>query len=166
VTALHWIVAAVAAQRLLELVFARRNEAHLRRLGGVEVGARHYPLIVLVHALWLAALPVLVPSDTRPDLSLFGLYLLLQAGRYWVIATLGRRWTTRVIVLPGEPPVTRGPYRYVRHPNYLIVAAEIALLPFVFGAWQIALVFSILNAAMLAVRIRAEDAALYRGATS
>jgi methyltransferase len=127
--------------------------------GAREHGAAHYPLLVALHAAWLAALWWSAPG--RPvDLPLLAIFALLQLGRVWVIATLGRRWTTRIIVLPGAPLIRAGPYRLVNHPNYLIVAAEIAVLPLVFGLVELALVFSILNLLVLAVRIRSENAAL------
>ena len=158
-TAAAAILALVTLQRFAELLVARRNTAALLAQGAVEVGARHYPLIVAVHGLWLAALWWLAPGKPI-DWALIGLFLLLQAGRLWVLATLGRRWTTRIIVLPGAPLVATGPFRFVRHPNYLVVAGEIAVLPLAFGLWEVALIFSLLNAAVLAVRIRAEEKAL------
>jgi methyltransferase len=150
----------VAVQRLLEMAYAERNARRLLAEGGVEFGARHYPFFILLHGAWLAALFSLVPSEAPVSWPLLGLYLLLQVGRFWVLASLGRFWTTRVITLPGAALVRRGPYRWFRHPNYLILAAEIAILPLAFGAWQIALVFSLGNAALLAQRIRVENAAL------
>lgn len=155
----YLILALVTLQRLGELWLARRNSRALLARGAHEAGAGHYPLIVAVHSLWLAALWWLAPGREIlwPPI---GVFLLLQTGRLWVLATLGRRWTTRIIVLPGEPLVTAGPFRFVRHPNYLVVALEIAILPLAFGLWQVALLFSALNAAALAIRIRAEDAAL------
>ena len=153
------ILALVTLQRLAELVMARRNTRALLASGAHEVGAGHYPLIVAVHALWLGALWWLAPG--RPIVwPLIGLFLILQIGRLWVLATLGPRWTTRIIVLPGAPLVTGGPFRFVRHPNYLIVAGEMAVLPLAFGLWQVALLFSMLNAAVLIVRIRCEERAL------
>jgi methyltransferase len=116
-------------------------------------------LIVAVHAAWLAALWWLAPG--RPvHVPLLLLFVVLQLGRVWVIRTLGPRWTTRIIILPGAPLVASGPYRFVSHPNYLIVIGEIAVLPLVFGLWKVALVFSLLNAVVLAIRIRAEERAL------
>lgn len=150
----------VVAQRLGELVYARRNTKRLFAAGGVEHGAGHYPLIAALHGSWLAALYLFVPAEAPADWSLLGLYGLLQLGRLWVIASLGGRWTTRVIVLPGAPRIQRGPYRFLRHPNYLIVALEIPLLPLAFGAWQIALGFGFANLALLAYRIRIEERAL------
>jgi methyltransferase len=153
------ILALVTLLRLAELPWAEANRRRLIAAGGHEVAAGHYPLIVLVHVLWLAALWLLAPGEPVNFILLFA-FLLVEVGRIWVLATLGRRWTTRIIVVPGETLVARGPYRFVDHPNYVVVALEIALLPLVFGLWQVALVFSLLNAAVLAVRIRAENRAL------
>ncbi len=150
----------VALQRLAEVGYARRNARRLLAAGGVEHGAGHYPLFVALHGAWLVALFVLVPAQAPADWALLGLYGLLQLGRLWVIASLGGRWTTRVIVVPGAPLVTRGPYRFLRHPNYLIVALEIPVLPLAFGAWHIALAFGFANLALLAQRIRVEERAL------
>ena len=156
------ILALVTFQRLAELPWAEANRRRLIAAGGHEVSPGHYPLIVLVHAGWLAALWLLAPG--RPvSLVILIAFLLVEIGRIWVLATLGRRWTTRIIVVPGEELVARGPFRFVDHPNYLVVALEIALLPLVFGLWQVALIFSLLNAAVLWVRIRAENEALRGG---
>ncbi len=154
------LVILVALQRGGELILARGNTRRLLAEGGIEHGARHYPLIVLLHAAWLLSLFVLVPAEAAMNLWWLGVFVALQAGRVWVIASLGRRWTTRIIVVPGRALVRRGPYRVLRHPNYVVVALEIAVLPLVFGAWGLALVFSLLNAAVLALRIRAENRAL------
>lgn len=154
------VAALVALQRLAELAWSRRNEARLRARGAVEHGARHYPLFVLLHAAWLAALPLTVPPAARPDPWLLAAFLLLQPLRLWCIMALGERWTTRVLVPPGEPLVARGPYRFLRHPNYLVVALEIPLLPLAFAAVGTALLFGALNLALLAWRIRVEEAAL------
>ena len=150
----------VATQRLGELGYARRNTKRLLAAGGTEHGAGHYPLIVALHGGWLVALFALVPADVPPSWWLLGCYGLLQLGRLWIIVSLGARWTTRVIALPGAPRVRRGPYRFLRHPNYLVVAVEIPLLPLAFGAWQIALGFGLANLALLAHRIRVEERAL------
>lgn len=158
-TAAVLILAFVTVQRLGELVLARRNTARLRARGAHEVGAAHYPLIVLLHAAWLAGLWYLA-SDRPPEMGWLAVFGLLQVARVWVIATLGERWTTRILVLPGAPLVATGPFRWVPHPNYCVVAGEILVLPLVFGLWRFGLVFSVLNAAVLWVRIRAEDAAL------
>lgn len=159
-TLLHVVVLLVALQRLAELVYAQRNTRRLLQAGGREVGARHYPLFVLLHGGWLVAHLLLIPADAPANVWLLGLFVLLQLGRIWVIASLGRFWTTRIVTLPEAPLVRRGPYRLLRHPNYAIVIGEIAVLPLAFGAWEIALVFSILNLALLAWRIRVEDATL------
>jgi methyltransferase len=159
VSALYVVVALVAAQRLVELGWARRNLARLRGRGGIEYGAEHYPLIVGLHAAWLLAMVVFIPADATPDPFMLALYVLLQPLRYWAIASLGEYWTTRVIVVPGSTPVRRGPYRFLRHPNYLIVAIEIPLLPAAFGAWIMAAVFGVLNVALLVRRIAVERAA-------
>ncbi|MBI3451405.1 MAG: hypothetical protein HY057_00925 [Rhodospirillales bacterium] len=154
------VLALVAFERLSELVIARRNESRLRAAGAVEHGASQYPWVVLLHGGWLAALILTVPADAPLDWIFLGVYLFLQVGRVWVMTSLGRFWTTRVLTLPGAPLVAKGPYRFVRHPNYIVVAGEIAVLPLVFDAWQIALVFSLLNFAFLRVRIRLEDEVL------
>lgn len=153
------ILGFVTLQRLVELPLARKNSEQLLAKGGFEVASGHYPLIVALHATWLATLWWLAPG--RPiHLPFFCLFALLEIGRIWVLRTLGARWTTRIIVVPGETLVTRGPYRFVNHPNYLVVIGEIAVLPLVFGLIQIALLFSILNGIALTIRIRAENTAL------
>ena len=153
------LIALVTAQRLAELIIARRNTRALLAQGAYEVGSAHYPLIVAVHAAWLASLWILAPG--RPILwPLIAVFVALQCARLWVLATLGRRWTTRIIVLPGSPLVTGGPFRFVRHPNYAIVAAEIAVLPLAFGLVWVAIVFTLLNGLVLAIRIRTEGKAL------
>ncbi len=154
------VLALVAAQRLAELAYAQRNTRALRARGAVEYGRNHYPLIVALHAAWLVSLLAFVPWRTPPDWGWLGLFIALQAARFWIVASLGPRWTTRIVVMPGAALVGRGPYRWLNHPNYVVVAGEIAVLPLAFGAWQIALVFSVLNAAMLTWRIRVEDQAL------
>ena len=153
------LLALVTLQRLGELVLAARNTRRLKARGAYEVAPGHYPLIVLLHAAWLAGLWWLA-WDRPPNLPLAALFLGLEAARVWVLASLGERWTTRIIILPGAPLVRRGPYRFFPHPNYAVVCAEIALLPLVFGLWAYALVFTLLNAAVLFVRIKAENAAL------
>jgi methyltransferase len=129
-------------------------------MGGVEVGARHYPLFILLHAGFIAAMPLAIPWDAPANLPLVGVFLALQAARVWVIGSLGPYWTTRIITVPGAPLVRKGPFRYVRHPNYLIVTGEIAVLPLAFGAWEIAAIFSLLNLALLLHRVRVEERAL------
>ena len=155
----YLILALVTLQRLGELVLAQRNTRRLLAKGAYEVSRGHYPLIVAVHASWLLALWWLAPGQPIHVLPLL-LFVALQAARVWVIATLGERWATRIIILPGAPLVRAGPYRWVDHPNYLVVIGEIAVLPLVFGLPALALLFSLLNAVVLWVRIRAENQAL------
>ncbi len=164
------LVATVAVERLVELVISRRHERALRARGAVEAGAGHYPMMVGLHAALLLGAPAEVLLLDRPFLPWLGWPMIAvvaatMALRYWVIATLGERWTTRVLVLPGAPLVARGPYRFLRHPNYLAVVLEVAALPLVHTAWITALVCSLANLLVLALRIRVEDAAL-RGASS
>jgi methyltransferase len=153
------VLGLVTLQRLGELVLARRNTARLMARGAVEIGARHYPLIVALHAAWLIGLWLLA-WDRPIQWVWLVLFIVLQGLRVWVIATLGDRWTTRIISLPGAPLVRRGPYRFVSHPNYLVVCAEIAVLPLAFGLTLFAVVFFILNCLVLTVRLRAENASL------
>ncbi len=157
---LYAVVAFVVAQRLAELAYAVGNTRRLRARGAFEVGAEHYPWLVTLHAAWLAALVLTVAPDTPLNLPILAVFGALQLVRAWVIATLGGRWTTRVIVLPGVPLVKSGPYRYLRHPNYAVVCAEFAVLPLMFGAGEVAVLFSALNLALLRHRVRAEEAAL------
>lgn len=153
------ILALVTVQRLGELILSRYNTARLLARGAIEIAPGHYPLIVATHAAWLIALWV---WGRNQDVNLIALsvFVLLQGFRFWVLATLGSRWTTRIIVLPDAPMVTSGPYRYLSHPNYAIVAAEIAVLPLALHLYPLALVFTVLNALTLAIRIRAETRAL------
>jgi methyltransferase len=155
----------VTLQRLGELVIARRNTARLLARGAREHAPGHYPLIVALHAAWLLGLWLLA-HDRPVQLSWLGLFVVLQLLRLWVLATLGERWTTRIIVLPGEPLVRRGPFRLLPHPNYAVVIGEIAVLPLAFGLPLYALVFSALNALVLWIRIRAENEALAGGAAT
>ena len=155
----EWVVALVALQRLVELGWSRHNEKALLARGGIEIGARHYPLLVLLHTAWLLTILVFAPRGVvRP--MVLGAFVVLQALRLWVIAALGPYWTTRVITLSDAPLVRHGPYRWLRHPNYWIVVGEIALLPVAFGAYAVAVVFSVLNACLLLHRVRIEEAAL------
>jgi methyltransferase len=160
VTALYWTLCVVAVQRLAELAFAAGNTARLRRRGAVETDAGGYPLFVLLHAGWLATLALWVPAATPPCWPLLGLFALLQLGRIWVILSLGHWWTTRVLTLPGAPLVQTGPFHWLRHPNYALVIAEIAVLPLTFGAVAIAAAFSALNLMLIMRRIQIEDRTL------
>ena len=160
-------VALVAIQRLLELRLSRRHERLLRARGAVERGREHYPLMVALHVLWLLSTliegllrgPVLWPVP-------LALFLLVQPLRYWAIFSLGENWNTRIRVVPGAKLVRRGPYRYLKHPNYVVVAVEVATFPLIFGAWITAFVFSGLNAVLLSIRIREENRALAELAVS
>jgi len=153
------ILALVTAQRLGELWLSRRNTRRLLAQGAREHAPGHYPLIVALHAAWLVTLWILAPARTIDPFWL-ALFVLIELARIWVLASLGPRWTTRIIILPDAPLVQRGPYRWINHPNYWVVIAEIAVLPLVFGLWQVALIFSLLNAAVLTIRIREENRAL------
>lgn len=157
------ILALVTLQRLGELALARRNTRRLLARGGVETGQEHYPILVGLHAAWLAGL-WWAAWDRPADPLWLALYIVLQGFRIWTIASLGERWTTRIIALPGAPLVRRGPYRFLPHPNYAVVTAEIAVLPLVFHLWIYAVVFSLLNASILWLRIRTEERALRRAA--
>lgn len=153
------LLAFVTAQRLSELVIARRNTMALFARGAREIAPDHYAYMVALHTGWLVGLWMLATGQPV-QLFWFGLFMLLQVLRLWVLMTLGPRWTTRIIILPGAPLVENGPYRFFKHPNYMIVTGEIAALPLAFGMPLYALVFSLLNAAILTIRIRAENAAL------
>ena len=153
------VLALVTLERGAELLWARRNTRRLLARGGREEGAAHYPLIVALHAAWLAGL-WLMAWNRAASVPWLAVFVLLQLCRLWVLATLGDRWTTRIIVLPREALVKRGPYRILRHPNYVVVAGEILVLPMAFGLVGYALAFSVLNGAVLYLRIRAEERAL------
>lgn len=153
------ILGLVTAQRLGELILARRNTLRLLAAGAREQGASHYPLMVAMHACWLAGLWLLA-GRRAVILPWLALFVLLQVLRLWIIATLGPRWTTRIIVPANGALVRGGPYRFLRHPNYVVVAGEIAILPLVFGLLLYAAVFSAANTVVLWIRIRAEDRAL------
>jgi methyltransferase len=155
------LLAAVTLERLVELWLARRNTAALLAKGAYEVAAGHYPLIVMLHTSWLAGLWG-IGWAAPLDLGWLAVFLALQILRFWVMATLGGRWTTRIVVLPGAPLVTGGPYRFVTHPNYLVVIGEIAVLPLCLGLHWYALIFSAANLAVLAIRVRAENATFPR----
>ena len=157
---LYLIVGLTALQRIGEVIYANYNTKRLKAAGAVEVGARHYPLFFLLHGSWLLAILLGTPANAPIDHGLLALFILLQAGRLWVIATLGKYWTTRIITLPSAPLIKNGPYRFLRHPNYMVVVAEIAVLPMVFGDWFIMIIWSIANALLLGWRIHVENTAL------
>jgi methyltransferase len=153
------LLSAITAERLAELYWARRNTAALLARGAAEYAPQHYSAIVLLHALWLAGLWIFGWNQAL-SLGWCGVFVALQFLRLWTLWTLGRRWTTRIIVLPGAPLKETGPYRFLAHPNYLVVIGEIAVLPLCFGLPWLSLIFSIANAGLLSLRIRAENAAL------
>jgi methyltransferase len=168
-----WIpvmVAALSVQRFLELRLAKRNEAALRRRGAQEFGARHYPAFFVLHGLWLLSWPLEALLRAVPEsyidlpalwLVWLALFAAAQALRYWAIGSLGERWNTRVLVLPGEAPIARGPYRFLAHPNYVAVIVELAAVPLLFGAYATAIVASLVNAVLLfGIRIPCETSAL------
>ena len=161
------VLGLVVLQRVFELYLARRNTLVLKAEGAYEVGAGHYPVIVAVHGAGLASIAAWIAVGTT-EISLMWLiaYVVLQAARVWVMVSLGRYWTTRIIVVPHATLVVVGPYRYLKHPNYWVVAAEIATLPMVFDAWPLAVSFSVLNAAVLAMRIAIESRSLEQRAAS
>ena len=154
------IVGLVATERLGELALAAHNTRRLVEKGAIEHGAGHYPLIVLLHVAWLTAIVAFAPREEPPVWAWLGLYLLLSLARAWVLLSLGPYWTTRIITPPGVPLIRRGPYRFVKHPNYAVVIGEIAVLPLAFREPFVALVFSALNLALLGWRVRVENAAL------
>ncbi len=155
-----WIVALVILQRLGELVIAKRNTARLMAEGATEIGANHYPVMVALHASWCAALVWVAVSDPAVNWPLIAIFLVLQLGRVWVLTTLGPYWTTRIITVETAELVKKGPFRFVRHPNYLVVALEIPILPLALDAPIVAVIFGLANLAMLAWRIRVEEGAL------
>ena len=159
-TIAYIILALVVVQRQFELGLAQHNTKALLARGAVEIGARHYPLIIALHTLWLLAILWFLPRPTVISWPLLGIFIVLQGLRIWVLATLGPYWTTRIISLSDAPLITGGPYRFVRHPNYMVVAGEIAVLPLAFGEVTVAIIFSIANAALLYWRIRQEETGL------
>lgn len=154
----YLLIVLIAIQRLVELAIARINTQRLLAEGAD--GAAHYPLIVGLHGAWFACLVIFVAPESFIDPILLAVFIVLQLGRVWVLTTLGRYWTTRIITVPDVPLVRRGPFRFVRHPNYLIVEAEIIVVPLIAGAWELAIIFGMANAIVLAIRIRAEEKAL------
>jgi methyltransferase len=154
------IIVAVALERLAELIYSTRNAQALRARGAVEIGKSHYPLFVVLHAAWLVSLVISLPHPVSLRWGWLALFGALQMARVWVLVSLGPYWTTRVLTLPDAPLVRTGPYRFLRHPNYVIVVCEIASLPLAFGEYAVAIGFSLLNAALLAWRITVEEGAL------
>ena len=151
------ILALVVSQRLIEVVYATHNTRALMARGAIEIGRKHHPLFILLHGSWLVAMALALPADPVIRIFPLVLFVLFQMGRLWVIISLGPYWTTRIITLPGAPLVKHGPYRWFRHPNYAVVVGEFATLPLVFDQIGIAIMFSLLNAALLTWRIREEN---------
>jgi methyltransferase len=154
------IIGLIALQRIFEVFYAERNTRALMARGAVEIGRNHYPFIVVLHGAWIIAILLALPAPIIINWWLIGVMVVLQLLRLWVLVTLGPYWTTRIITLEGAPLITGGPFRYFRHPNYMVVIGEIAILPLAFGEIWVAVVFSILNGAMLYWRIRVEEMAL------
>ncbi|MEB3187746.1 MAG: isoprenylcysteine carboxylmethyltransferase family protein [bacterium] len=164
-TAAVWLAGVVVAQRVLELAIARRNERRARAAGAVEVGQGHYWLFFVLHPAWL--LGWVFESQAHPtSWGFLAAYAALQGLRVWILASLGEAWNTRILVIPGAPRVARGPYRFMAHPNYVLVALELVVTPLVVGAWRTALVATVANALVMAIRIPAEERALRAYLTS
>ena len=159
-----YVVGFVIFQRIIELLIARNNEKWIRSQGGYEVGAKHYPYMVAIHIGFFISLIIefvtFKEGVSRFWLPLFVLFISLQLMRVWVISSLGRYWNTKILVLPGANVVKKGPFHFIRHPNYVVVTCEIIVIPLMFGAYFTAVVFSILNIIILSVRIPKEEAAL------
>jgi methyltransferase len=157
---LWWLLGAIAVQRVVELAYAERNTRALRARGATELAAWQHPLFVALHAAWLLSMLVFIPPSTPPNWWIVAVVALAQVARVWIIASLGPYWTTRVITLEREPLVRKGPYAFFPHPNYAIVCLEIALVPAAFSAWRIAVVFTVMNALLVMLRLRVENRAL------
>ena len=158
------VISIVILQRLIELIIAKRNEKWMRRQGAFEAGASHYPVMVSMHIgffISLLAEVFLFGRSLSPAWILFlVVFLMTQVARIWCLTSLGKFWNTKIIILPGADVVQKGPYKWIRHPNYVIVTTELLVLPLMFGAYITALIFTLLNAWMLSVRIPAEEKAL------
>ncbi|MFE8695739.1 isoprenylcysteine carboxyl methyltransferase family protein [Cytobacillus sp. FJAT-53684] len=154
----------IIGQRLSELMIAKRNERHMKQKGAIEFGQSHYPFIVAVHSLFFVSLIIevaLLQKNLSPNWPVFlTLFLLAQMGRVWVLASLGPFWNTKILVLPEANIVKKGPYQYVKHPNYIIVTIELIVIPLLFQAYMTAILFTIFNAVILAIRIPTEERAL------
>ncbi|NDE91722.1 MAG: hypothetical protein EB059_11445 [Alphaproteobacteria bacterium] len=159
------LFAATILERVVELIISRRNAQWSFSRGGVEFGAEHFPLMVAMHSAFLASMLaefLVFGPEVQSNIRITAMILavLCQLGRWWIIQTLGYQWNTRVIVVRGMERVRRGPFRFVNHPNYVVVALETVVLPLIFGAWRTAIVFSCLNALMMRTRIKVENEAL------
>lgn len=156
----QWFALALLVQRGLEEIHSQRNTRRLLNDGASEAGASYYPVVAVTHLSWIAALFLLIPAGSAPSLPLLGLFLALQVARYWIIFSLGRFWTHRIITLPAAPIVRHGPYRFIRHPNYLVTFLETILVPAAFGAWAVSLLFGAIWGVVLVHKIKLEDEAL------
>ena len=159
-TPVTWLLLYIIAQRLAELLYASHNTKRLLSEGGVEHGADHYHYFIFLHSAWIAVIALLVDPSHRIHPVMLALFIATQILRIWTLASIGRWWTTRIISAPHFERVTKGPYRFLSHPNYLVVVLEIALVPLMLGLMWVALVFSILNAVLLRHRIKAENKVL------
>ncbi len=154
----------IVLQRMMELMIAKRNRKYIQAIGGFEVGNRHYPAIVLLHVLFFISLLIEGNQTSMPTWwpIPFIVFVFAQLVRIWVISTLGRFWNTRIFIVPDSKPIKTGPYRYLRHPNYLTVIIELLSIPLIFGAYYTAILFSVMNALILLIRISIEEQALVR----
>lgn len=159
-----WLIVIIILQRLIELYIARKNEAWMKSQGGIEVGQSHYQYMVIIHICFFIALLLEVFLFNRTSSSAFPIlligFILTQIGRVWVILSLGRYWNTKIIILPQGNVIKKGPYRFLKHPNYVIVSLELIIIPFIFQAYFTAVLFTLLNILILSIRIPAEEKAL------
>ena len=156
----QWLALAISIFRIIELIYSNRNYKRLIARGGKEYGHSHYFLFFIIHTAWIGSIFFFISGENQPNFPLLFLFFILQILRVWVILTLGPYWSTRVISHENFPVITNGPYRWMKHPNYAIVACEIFILPLIFGSWAIAIIFSILNGILIYFRIKAETRAL------
>lgn len=160
------VLCAVVIQRFIELSYSKRNERLLKSKGAIEYGREHYPLIVLMHALFFVSMFVeFFFSGRNKELNILNylflvIFILLQFARIWVLISLGENWSTRILHVPGSKLVKKGPYKFLRHPNYIIVTGEIFCLPMMFNLYITAIVFSLINLILLGIRIKKENEAL------
>ena len=159
------LFAYVVLQRVAELAYANANTRRLLAEGGREYGAKHYPLFIVLHSGWLISIALFAQPAEMPDMLLLNLFVASQTFRFWTLASIGRWWTTRIISAPHFPRVNRGPYKFIKHPNYALVVVEIALLPLLLGSISAAICYSVLNAFLLAWRLKIESAVLAERST-
>ncbi len=159
-TWVFWVLAYLLAQRLGELVYAKRNTARLISEGAKEYGADHYHYFILLHGSWIIVMVMLAKPDHELNPYILNAFFLSQILRFWTLASIGRWWTTRIISAPHFPRVKKGPYKFLSHPNYTVVVLEIAIVPLLLGLWWAAILFSVLNAILLRHRIGIEETVL------